>query len=324
MVLRFILAVCLCLPVLAVPALAQSGALKAQRINGRDYVAVSDVARYYNLGKDVSSLKSRGDYRSAAGALYVEQDSRSARFNGYVHWLSLPVVLAGDKLWMSSVDVLKGLDPVLRQGRSKTKATVTTVMLDAGHGGTDRGTSSASGRVEKEFTLDLSKRVERHLKEAGIRVLQTRTSDKTLTLAQRVSMMEAKKPDLFVSLHFNSGGLASGIETYALPPTGMGSTATTAGTGSEKSPGNAFDEKNVWAAHCIHESLIDAMRAIDRGVRRARFHVLRYAICPAVLVEAGFLSNSYDAKKILDPDYRERLAKAIAAGILKYKKGVES
>ena len=87
---------------------------------------------------------------------------------------------------------------------------------------------------------------------------------------------------------------------------------------------NRFDNQNVWLAHCTQKALLQATGAVDRGVRQARFYVLRYADCPAILVEAGFLSSPTEEQRILRTDYRELLAKAIADGIVTYKKTVET
>ena len=257
--------------------------------------------------------------------MLFRSERREIQINGAQHWLSAPVLNARGQLWISSVDVLKGIDPVLRQGRSKTLMPIRTVVLDPGHGGGDRGTRGGS-TVEKQMTLDVAKRVERDLEAAGVNAVLTRTSDRTLSLEDRVDFADAKKADLFVSIHFNSGGSADGIETYCLPPAGAVSTAD-AWSGSRgregASPGNRWDERNIWLAHCVHRSLLRATGTNDRGVRRARFYVLRYAICPAILVEAGFLSNRAEEQRILTGDYRERLAKAISDGIMAYKGSVE-
>jgi N-acetylmuramoyl-L-alanine amidase len=322
--------VCLLAFVSVTAAVAQSQpspvTLKSRRIAGRQYVALPDVARLYGLGRDLSRQPERGRYETSFARLIVENDQRDVVLNGVRHWLSAPVIYAGGQLWMSSTDVLKVIDPVLRKGRTQSKPAIRTIVLDPGHGGADRGTHGRTGRYEKEFTLDLAKRVKRCLETNNdVRVVLTRTSDRTLSLDDRVDFAKSQHADLFVSLHFNSGGGAEGIETYCLTPGGAASTASswslTDDGGSQ--PGNRFDEQNVWLAHCVQQSLVRTARAEDRGVRRARFVVLRGASCPAILVEAGFLTNRQEEQKILTTNYRDLLAKAVADGILAYKSSLE-
>jgi N-acetylmuramoyl-L-alanine amidase len=175
--------------------------------------------------------------------------------------------------------------------------------------------------------------VERDLAGSGLRVFMTRTADTTVALEDRVQFAQTKGADLYISIHFNSGGgSAEGIETYCTAPAGASSTANFSGSGGDRDAGgdryavtnNRYDTPNVWLAHCVQKSLLQATRALDRGVRRSRFYVLRYANCPAILVEGGFLSSSSEEQRILRADYRETLAKAIADGIVTYKKTVES
>jgi N-acetylmuramoyl-L-alanine amidase len=304
----------------------EAGTLNAHRLAGGEYVAASELAKFYGLGRNQSGSSDRADYRTSFARLSLQTERREIQINGAQHWLSAPVLNARGQLWISSVDVLKDIDPVLRQGRSKTLTPIRTVVLDPGHGGGDRGTRGRS-TVEKQMTLDVAKRVERDLEAVGVNVLLTRTSDRTLSLEERVDFADTKKADLFVSIHFNSGGSADGIETYCLPPAGAVSTASSwsrsRGRDEGASPGNRYDVRNIWLAHCVHRSLLRATDANDRGVRRARFYVLRYASCPAILVEAGFLTNRAEEQRILTSEYRERLAKAIADGIMAYKSSVE-
>jgi N-acetylmuramoyl-L-alanine amidase len=196
-------------------------------------------------------------------------------------------------------------------------------VLDPGHGGSDTGTRGRQS-VEKILTLDVAKRAERYLEAAGLNTVLTRTSDRTLSLEDRVALATGKHADLFVSIHLNSGGSADGIETYCSPPAGAVSTSNPFrrffGHPDSPCPNNRYDEKNVWLAHCVQRSALHATGAADRGVRRARFVVIRDATCPAILIEGGFLSNRAEEQRILTADYRERLAKAIADGILEYRK----
>jgi N-acetylmuramoyl-L-alanine amidase len=305
---------------------AEAGSLNAHRIAGGEYVAVSELAKFYGLGRNQSGSSDRAEYRTSFAQLSLQSQRREIQINGAQHWLSLPVLAARGQLWVSSVDVLKDIDPVLRQGRSKTHSLIRTVILDPGHGGSDRGTRGANS-IEKQMTLDVAKRVERDLEASGVNVILTRTSDSTVSLEERVDFASAKRADLFVSIHFNSGGSADGIETYCLPPAGATSTADASSRSSSRDDGaalgNRFDECNVWLAHCVHVSALRATGANDRGVRRARFYVLRNTGCPAILIEGGFLTNRAEEQRILNAEYRERLAKAIADGILTYKRSVE-
>lgn len=300
--------------------------LKAVRFGGVLYVAVRDIATCYELGANQSTQPDRASYRTALAQLTAEHDSREIVLDGVTHWITVPVLEANGQLWIASLDVLKVIDPVLRQGRSPGKSPVHTIVLDPGHGGSDRGTAGVTGR-EKVLTLDLARRVQRLLEAAGLKVVPTRTFDENVSLDDRVALTARKHADLFVSLHFNSGGNAQGIETYCVPPAGAVSTANPFrrffGGDDDKCTGNQFDEKNVWLAHCVQRSLLHITGANDRGVRRARYVVIRDAPCPAILVESGFLSNPSEEQRLLAPDYRDKLAKGIADGILEYKKTVE-
>ncbi len=318
--------------VFASTVFGQPTTLKAYRYGNVYYVAVSDVANYYGLGPDTRGVVNRAEYKTSFAQLEVEGDRRDILINGVNHWLSEPILATRGKLWISELDVLKVLDPVLQPRRlRKPGAVIRTVVIDPGHGGSDRGTRGRSS-FEKVMTLDVAKRVERDLAGSGLRVFMTRTSDMTVPLEERVQFALAKGADLYVSIHFNSGGgSAEGIETYCTAPAGESSTANFSGTGSDRDAdgdraavaNNRYDGPNAWLAHCVQKSLLQATRALDRGVRRSRFYVLRYANCPAILTECGFLTSPSEEQRILRSDYRETLAKAIADGILAYKRTLE-
>lgn len=290
-------------------AAAQSRSLHAHRLAGNSYVTVSELVDTYQIRRS---------------QIAVEADQREITLNGVQHWLSAPVLAARGQLWIASLDVLKSIDPVLRQGRSTNHTPIRTIVLDPGHGGSDTGTRGQRS-VEKKFTLDVARHVENLLEAGGLNVLLTRTSDRNVGLDERVELAKSKRADLFVSIHFNSGGSAEGIETYCVPPAGTASTASGRLSRDERdaAAGNRYDERNVWLAHCVQRSALRATGAPDRGVRRARFVVIRDAPCPAILIEGGFLSNRAEERRILSNDYRDKLAKSIADGIVEYKKSVE-
>jgi N-acetylmuramoyl-L-alanine amidase len=155
----------------------------------------------------------------------------------------------------------------------------------------------------------------------GWQVFLTRTTDVDLPLSNRVAFAEARKADLFLSLHFNSAApndREAGLETYCLTPTGMPSNVSR-GYGDDPAlafPNNAFDAQNLQLALRVHRALLQVNGRLDRGVRRARFlGVLRGQNRPAVLVEGGYLSNPGEARRIADPAYRQRLAEGLAQAV---------
>lgn len=302
---------------------AQTSRLPTIRLSGRDYVRVTDAARVY--GMKVSVQGRMVSMSSQYATIRLELDSREASFNGLKLWLSAPPIVARGMTVIAHSDLVKVLEPILFPPRNSTPSSFRAIVIDPGHGGADDGTRSAGGMLEKTLVLDVSKRLQQILARQGHVVSLTRTKDRTLALDDRVNIAKQLRADLFVSVHFNSEGRgrsASGIETYCLTPSGTASTASTRSL-SPHLPGNRYDDRNMLLAYTVQRNLVAATRAPDRGVRRARFYVLQYAQCPAILVECGFLSNQSEAGQISSANYRERIANGIAEGILAYRRTVE-
>jgi N-acetylmuramoyl-L-alanine amidase len=160
--------------------------------------------------------------------------------------------------------------------------------------------------------------LQRLLLTNGWQVFLTRTNDIDLALSNRVALANEHNAGLFLSLHFNwaeSDQAQAGLETYCLTPAGMTSSVTRGfpDDPAQAFPNNAFDESNLLVALRIHRALLQLNGHRDRGVRRARFMgVLRGQQRPAVLVEGGYLSNPREARLISEPDYRQKLAEAVA------------
>jgi N-acetylmuramoyl-L-alanine amidase len=296
------------------------------RLAGGQYVAVGQLASVYELGRDRSQNARRAEYRTGSAELAIEADHRDIRLDGVIHWLSAPVLAQRGALWIRADDVSKTITPVLRPRPLAPNASIRTIVLDPGHGGADTGARGLSGHVEKEWTLDVARHVGSRLTDAGVRVVLTRESDITAPLEGRPAFCLAHGGDVFVSIHFNSGGpTANGIETYCLTPAGSASTDdANSRHRNDAQTANRWDERNVWLAHCVHVAALSATGAADRGVRRARFEVLRDANCPAILIEGGFLTNQTEEQQVMNPEYRNRLAEAIAKGILTYKRNLET
>ena len=170
--------------------------------------------------------------------------------------------------------------------------------------------------------MDWAERLGPLLATHGWQVVLTRTGDMDLSLSNRTTIADSRKGDIFISLHFNSASpddVEAGVETYCLTPTGMPSTVTRGfpDDASLTFPNNNFDQQNLQVAAAVHRAILQVNGARDRGVRRARFlGVLRNQKRPAILIEGGYLSNPREARLIAEPDYRQKLAEAVAQGLM--------
>ena len=256
---------------------------------------------------------------SSNGVMILAIGSREAAWNGIEIHLGFGPQIIDGQIFVYGLDVQKNLEPLLCGPPLVLPQTNPVIVIDPGHGGMNSGTHSIlDGRFEKEFTLDWARRLAPLLEQEGWQVFLTRTSDVDDSLSNRVAFAEEHHADLFISLHFNSlapDTIPAGIETYCLTPTGMPSTLTR-GFGdywSENFPNNAFDARNLQLAIRLQGALLHATGMEDRGVCRARFiGVLHGQHRPAVLIEAGFLSNPRDARQIENADFRQKLAQAVA------------
>lgn len=306
------------------PALAVAASWKIEKIDGRDAVPLDQVAAFYRLGPVVGGSGKIVNATSGARSLRVRLDSREVVLNGVRHWLSFPVRKRGNTIWISRLDVTKTIDPVFRPEGIAGLRAFDTVILDAGHGGHDRGASSVHG-VENEYALDLARRMRTKLQRAGLRVVMTRDSDEFIPLESRPAVASRHARSIFVSLHFNDASwrpTASGIEVFCIPPRGA------LPTGQDKTqardlaqlPGHDHEPQSFALANAIFHAMRGKSSAVDRGVKRARFKVLQVAKVPSVLVEAGFLTNPTEGRQIANPAWRDAMADSIVAGILEYRK----
>ena len=176
---------------------------------------------------------------------------------------------------------------------SKDSGSSTTVVIDAGHGGHDRGGIPGQIVSEKEMTLDVAQRLKKALAASGYRVVMTRDSDVFVPLGTRVAIANSYANAIFVSIHFNSAKRsgAGGIETYF------------------------YNRESLPLASAIHYFVAGGAPSSNRNVRRRGYFVLRKATVPAVLVECGFLTNPTEAALAQTDSYRQKLAEEIAAGV---------
>jgi N-acetylmuramoyl-L-alanine amidase len=304
------------------PAAALAGLAKSP---GKGFIRIDELGRSYGLQVGWPNPGRRLQLRSRWTTLEFEAGSREAAWNGLRLFLGEPVRAVGQALYLSPTDLAAVIRPLLAPAAVPAPGGLDLIVIDAGHGGSDPGTGNGKLQ-EKTFTLDVARRLKQDLVQRGYRVMLTRNSDVRLAptqaadLRRRVELANRADADLFISIHFNSlpgNPSVSGIETYALTPAGQSSTAMSRPDRTAY-PGNRQDHWNAVLGAAIHRNLLEELGAVDRGLKRARFAVLRPSECPAVLIEAGFLSNPAEARKIGTPSYRQDIAEAIGEGIDDY------
>ena len=229
-----------------------------------------------------------------------------------------------------------GLSPVESSSR------VHSIVIDAGHGGKDRGTMASSGMDEKDIVLDVAKRLRTLLEGAGIKVIMTRDTDDFISLPQRTIIAAQSGADLFVSVHVNSNQdhAVNGLLVYYLEA------ITRRDLNEEQRKENertflkslrASDSATLFEittdmmgtlktsqSQRLAKSIIreargeNGVKVRGDGIRLCRFFVVRNTLIPAVLVETGFLSNRQERSKLISPPYRQKMAEIIARGVMDY------
>jgi N-acetylmuramoyl-L-alanine amidase len=297
------------------------GSLRVFIQGGERYVSTKELADLYGMSFRVPPGR-RVYLQNKWNAIEFEVDSRSARVNGIVVWLHAPVLKLRGRWVVAEADVYKVIDPLMNPSAYLGPRGTKVVVLDPGHGGDDRGARGRRGAEEKRAVLDIARRARLHLVNAGLKVYLTRETDRFVELEERCAKAGRWGADLFVSIHLNSApsSMPRGLETYVLALAGYPSTAADADQrpGRVVFPGNRFDSANTVLGYSLQRALLEKAKGLDRGLRRARFVVVKNAPCPAALLECGFLSNSGEEGRLLTDAHRETVALAISKGILDY------
>ena len=287
---------------------------------GKRYVYLDDVARYYGMtlvrGRKTCELRSR--YSRVA----FTYNKKTAILNGVkLNLLNAPV-LKDAKPLISEHDFLLFIDPILRR-KAIPRKRIATVMIDPGHGKKDTGAIGSRAK-EKDIVLQIARRLRTRLTKAGYKVIMTRNSDTFLSLKERTDLCRRIKPDVFISIHCNSAAskAAKGLETYCLTPAGESSFASRTPQAA-KEIGNVTDKANARLAYEVQKNVLATTGANDRGVKHARFFVLKNIQCPGVLIETGFISNLSEERCLMSPAYQEKIAAGIANAVAAFKRASE-
>jgi N-acetylmuramoyl-L-alanine amidase len=243
--------------------------------------------------------------------------------NGVQVALSFPIANQKGVALVAQFDLDHTVRPLQFPSRYLKPDAIRTICLDPGHGGRDTGNRIA-WHYEKIYTLALAAELRDQLRRAGFNVILTRTKDTYVELPDRPALANRRGADLFISLHFNATPTGKdeveGPQTYCITPVGASSTdALGEGSNHGPTPANREEDESLLLAYQVQKSLVGNLDANDRGVRRARFAVLRDTRMPAILIEGGYMTNPYESRKIYSSAYRRQMAQAIVKGILAYR-----
>ncbi len=340
-----------------VPMRTGVSALSAQavKVGGVDYIPATVLASYYRMQWQWEPIAKKVELTKGKSSFIFHVGTDLAIVNGRLEKLSSPIVFYEGAVVIPSDFAIKRVAKILGPPEVVTrvpppliqKYAIRKIVIDAGHGGRDPGAIGRNGLREKDLVLDIAKRIKDELSGNGIDVILTRDRDKFVSLYRRAQIANDNDVDFFVSIHANAARLkgANGFEVYYL------SDAVDDTARAVEAAENAFlefddssfyfrntnleatlwdlvytenREESVELAKYIAKAVDDSTSIRNRGVRSARFYVLKGVRMPSVLVEVGFISNPAEEVDMKQSSYRQAVAYAIAQGILNYKRIYES
>lgn len=318
-------------------------------IDGAQYLPLSAAAKRYGLDLLWDPETRRAELSSENVKVRLRPGSPVLVINGQTEVLDDPV-LFHDGMVIVPASFTKQLSPYLAERPHpaflQPKYRIRRMIVDAGHGGQDPGAIGRRGLKEKIVALDIAKRLKLELEAQNIEVVLTRKDDTFVSLHRRTYVANGSDADFFVSIHCNASRSrgVDGFEVYHLRSTAE--IASQAVADAEEplpleeeaayDPDSSSLRAVLWdLVHTEHRvesselarsvawAMTRRLPTPNRGVKGARFYVLRGVRMPAVLVEVGFISNAEEEQRLRSRDYRQEVAEAIAAGILAYKADYE-
>lgn len=329
----------------------------SKTIDSAQYVPLAKLCGEYDVRYKWDSYIGTARIEKGPNEIVLRTGSNTILVNGAHKKMDRPAALSSGEIYVPMSFVNKYFGAVVSARADKIAPVevtegpriyrIKTIVIDAGHGGKDPGATGRRSRLrEKNMTLAIAKKLGSILERAGLRVVYTRSDDTFVSLPARANIANRAKADLFVSVHINASRSRSlnGFECYYLSEaTDDNARALEAFEDSsldvnEKAQAerSQYLDKTLWdltltenrtesseLASYICDSVKDGGSTYVRGVRTARFYVLKRTNIPAVLVEVGYLSNRAEEVKLKDPEYLNRIAGLVADGILNYKKEYE-
>ena len=318
--------------------------------NNIQYVPILRYCKYYNLDWDWDLVSQRIEITRDNRTLVLRPNSNLALIDNKPIKLEHPVEYRNGAAYLpvkSAVFISEDIFKLeARPLPEKLHYQINTVVIDPGHGGKDSG-AARYGTKEKDIVLDISNRLKKELEQNGLNVFMTREKDIFIPLNKRAAFANEIKADIFISVHANAShhSSARGFEVYYLSEAtddnaralaALENTSLNFEEGTISQTRSSSENQTVYdlllSEHRIESKELgyyicnitsDRMGLEKRGVKGARFAVLKGALMPAVLVEVGFVSNARERSKLNSSSFREKIAKAISSSVLAYKREYE-
>ena len=316
-----------------------------------EYIPILRYCEYYDVDWDWDLVAQRIELKKDNQKLVLRPDSKLALLDGNPVEFNEKVEYKNGTAYIpvsAAIYISKRLFEL--EGKpipSRGVHNIRTVVIDPGHGGKDPGAIGRYGGKEKNIVLDVSKRLKNKLKKKGLNVYLTRERDTFIPLKKRPRIAKSKNADLFISIHANASrrSRAKGFEVYYLSEATDDNARALAASenaslkfenGNGENNNTSSNDPTVWdlklteqrrqskgLAYYICNIASDNLNMKKRGVKGARFAVLRGAESPAILVEIGFLSNRREESQLKTSSFRDKIASAIAESIVAYKREYE-
>lgn len=323
-------------------------------LNNAPYIPLTRICDVYDLDwKWDPYVKTATIERK--GKIVLMEGSRKMLVNGSEVELDRPVLQSRGTVYVPTSFMRSGLSRIVDslyaskpQGlmppeEASKKFTIRSIILDPGHGGKDPGAIGVRLHLkERNLTLAIAKKLRDELSSQGINVIMTRDTDTFIPLPRRTELANKAGADLFISVHINAARtrMLNGFECYYLSEATddnaralealensslqLGDTAAaTHSSGVDKALWDLTLTENrresATLASYICRSVEANMEIRNRGIRTAKFFVLKGTRMPAVLLEMGYISNIAEERKMSDGAYWDRMVDAIAKGIIRYK-----
>ena len=321
-------------------------AFPTYNINGTTYFPLVSICEQRNINWEYDTFTRALDISKGNHKINLRVGDSLALVDGKAQNLHDPVDIYQGTIVVPSKFKEEILDTLFKESFPVTKmtfpvASIKKVVIDAGHGGNDPGAIGNTGLREKDVNLDIAKRLANLLRQQGIEVVMTRSTDKFIPLDKRVDIANASGADLFVSIHANANRVRSlkGFEVYYVAPTVSDSKRATSAADSASLPLDsstlASHSKNVktiiWDMIYTYNRAesIELSKAICHamdskvecpiiGIKGARFEVLRGVRMPGVLIETGFVSNPSEERMLKNSFYRQKITEGIMQGLSSY------